>query len=242
MLGKKEIKDIQSLSHKKFRDELNLFVAEGPKIVFELIELAPQQIEKVFAVKEWMQANPSLSRKINAVEVSNVELERLSHLQAPNQVIAVLKKFSSKKPDASSFTLYLDTIQDPGNFGTIVRIADWFGVKNIVCTHGCADLYNPKVVQSTMASIARVNVYYDESGHWLQEQKVPICAATLDGTDLYNHSKLENGILIIGNESKGISREALEHATEQITIPKKGEAESLNAAVATGIILSHLLK
>jgi TrmH family RNA methyltransferase len=242
MLGKKEIKDIQSLSHKKFRDELNLFIAEGPKIVSELIELMPQQIEKVFSIRKWIEANQSLTQKINAVEVSDIELERLSHLQTPNQVIAVLKKVASKKPDASSFTLYLDTIQDPGNFGTIIRIADWFGVKNIVCSAGCADLYNPKVVQSTMASIARVNVYYDEKGDWLRNQNVPIFAATLNGTSLFQHSKADKGVLVIGNESKGISDEILQYATEQITIPKKGEAESLNAAVATGIILSHLLK
>jgi len=241
MLSKKEIKDIQSLSHKKFRDELNLFVAEGPKIVRELTETVPQQIEKVYAVKKWIEANKLLTQKATVVEVSDEELKRLSNMQTPNQVIAAVRKFSPEMPDESSFTLYMDTIQDPGNFGTIVRLADWFGVKNIVCTPGCADLYNPKVVQSTMASIARVNVYYDEKADWLQGQTVPIYAATLSGISLYTHPKTEKGILIIGNESKGISDEVLQHATKQITIPKKGEAESLNAAVATGIILSHLL-
>lgn len=242
MLSKKEIKDIQSLSHKKFRDELNLFVAEGQKIVGELVELIPQQIEKVYAVKSWIEANQSLTQRTDLVEVSNSELERLSQLQTPNQVIALIKKLPAKKPDASAFTLYLDTIQDPGNFGTIIRIADWFGIDDIVCTSGCADLYNSKVVQSTMASIARVNVYYDEGGDWLREQKVPVYAATLHGTSLADQAKTEKGILIIGNESKGISKEILQYATEQITIVKIGEAESLNAAVATGIILSHLLK
>jgi RNA methyltransferase, TrmH family len=242
MLSKKEIKDIQSLSHKKFRDELNLFIAEGPKIVGELIELIPQQIEKVYAVKEWIESNQPLNKKLNVIEVNDVELERLSHLQTPNRVVAVISKLSFQKPGASSFTLYLDAIQDPGNFGTILRIADWFAIKNIVCSTGCADLYNSKVVQSTMASIARVNVYYDEKEEWLQEQTVPMYAATLNGTSLNEVSKTEKGILIIGNESKGIRKEFLQHATEQITIPKKGNAESLNAAVATGIILSHLLR
>jgi len=242
MLNKKEIKDIQSLSQKKFRDQLNWFVAEGPKIVAELIELIPEQIEKVYGVQGWLEDNRSLIQKMNVVEVNDAELERLSHLQTPNQVIAVLKKMPSKKPDASTFTLFLDAIQDPGNFGTLVRIADWFGVKNIVCSLGCADLYNPKVVQSTMASVARVNIYYDERGEWLKEQSAPVFAATLNGTSLYKHSKIDKAILIIGNESKGISKEVLQYATEQITIPKKGEAESLNAAVATEIILSHLLK
>jgi len=222
------------LSQKKFRDQLNWFVAEGPKIVAELIELIPQQIEKIYGVQGWLEDNRSLIQKMNVVEVNDVELERLSHLQTPNQVIAVLKKIPSKEPDDSSFTLFLDAIQDPGNFGTIVRIADWFGVKNIVCSLGCADLYNPKVIQSTMASIARVNIHYDERGEWLKEQSVPVFAATLNGTSLYKHLKSDKGILIIGNESKGISKEVLQYATEQITIPKKGEAESLNAAVATG--------
>jgi TrmH family RNA methyltransferase len=175
------------------------------------------------------------------VEVNSIEHQRLSHLQTPNQIIAVIKKLPSTKPDASSFTLYLDTIQDPGNFGTIIRTADWFGIKSIVCSPGCADVYNPKVVQSTMASIARVNVYYDENEEWLKGQAVPVLAATLHGRSLYDRSKMKEGILIIGNESKGVRKEILRYATEQITIPKRGEAESLNAAVATGIILSHLL-
>ena len=239
MLSKKEVKDIQSLSQKKFREALNLFVAEGPKIVGEFIQFHPAQIEKIYAVKEWIENNPSIQNSV--IEISRHELEKISHLQTPKQVIALIKKQASKKPDASSFTLYLDGIQDPGNFGTIVRTADWFGIKNMVCTTACADLYNPKVVQSSMASIARLNVYYDERGEWLKHQTVPVMAATLHGSSLYHHSKTNTGILIIGNESKGISNEILEYATEQITIPKKGNAESLNAAVATGIILSHLL-
>ena len=241
MLSKNEIKDIQSLSQKKFRDELKLFIAEGPKIVEELIELIPHQIEKIYAVEEWIENRKSSVQNIKLIEVSSAELDKLSQLQTPNQVLAIIKKNDSKKPEASLFTLYLDTIQDPGNFGTIIRIADWFGIKAIVCSTGCVDLYNPKVIQSTMASIARVNVFYDENDEWLRDQTAPIFAATLDGTILYEHSKTKEGILIIGNESKGIRPEILQYATENITIPKKGEAESLNAAVATGIILSHLL-
>jgi len=241
MLSKKEIKDIQSLSQKKFRDELNLFVAEGPKIIGELIHLIPDQIVKLYATHEWIGANKSLMQSKNVVEIDAIELKRLSQLQTPNQVIAVVNKMSLKIPDTSSFTIYLDTIQDPGNFGTIIRIADWFGIKNIVCSPGCADLYNSKVVQSTMVSMARVNVFYDEKDEWLKKQTVCIYAATLGGSSIYQHSKIENGILVIGNESKGIRKEILQLAKEQITIPKRGKAESLNAAVATGIILSHLL-
>jgi RNA methyltransferase, TrmH family len=240
MLSKREIKDIQSLSHKKFRAELKLFVAEGPKVVGELIQLVPAQVEKVYAVNGWISSNPALVQDLNVIEVNEKELEKISQLQSPNQVVAVFKQFSLKVP-SSSFILYLDTIQDPGNFGTIIRIADWFGVKDVVCTQGCADLYNLKVVQSTMASIARVNVFYDDAQQWLREQNLPVYAATLNGRSLNDVEKIKAGILVIGNESRGISDEVLQYATEKITIPKIGEAESLNAAVATGIILSHLI-
>jgi RNA methyltransferase, TrmH family len=144
---------------------------------------------------------------------------------------------------AKGFTLYLDTIQDPGNFGTIIRIADWFGISDVICSGGCADLYNPKVVQSTMASIARVNVYYDEDGLWLaRHTDVPVFAAALEGRSVYSCNNVSRGILLIGNESKGIRKEWLSMAKEKITIPRIGAAESLNAAVATGIILSHMIK
>jgi RNA methyltransferase, TrmH family len=156
--------------------------------------------------------------------------------------LAVLHQATAAEPVGFSFALYLDSIQDPGNFGTIIRTADWFGIKHIVCGTGCADVYNSKVVQATMASIARVNVYYDESGDWLAKQKQPKYAAALNGVSLYELPRLSEGILIIGNESKGISEEIMLQASQRVTIPRVGEAESLNAAVATGIILSHLVK
>lgn len=238
MLSKNVLKYIQSLGLKKQREAKGMFIAEGPKIVEELVQLVPQQIESIYATQEWM-VNHGQTEK--TVEVSEAELQKISQLKTPNQVIAVLKQFDSLIPDTSTFILYLDAIQDPGNFGTIVRIADWFGVKHIVCSTGCADLYNPKVVQSTMASIARVNVFYDVDDSWLRNQSHPIYAASLHGDPLSVFGKVENGILIIGNESKGIRSAFNELATKKITIPKRGEAESLNAAVATGIILSHLL-
>jgi RNA methyltransferase, TrmH family len=241
MLSKKEIKDIQSLFQKKFRDELGLFIAEGPKIVTELLQIIPQQVVKVYATDEWMQHNNKLvDEKVQLI--TELELEKISGLQTPNQVLAVLQQFPQNEPAVTEgFYLYLDTIQDPGNLGTIIRIADWFGVTGIVCSAGCADIYNSKVVQSSMASIARVPLYYDMQLQWLPQQTVPIFAATLQGKPLTNSLKTPYGILIIGNESKGIRPELMAIATEQITIPRKGEAESLNAAVATGIILSHLL-
>jgi TrmH family RNA methyltransferase len=241
MLSKNEIKDIQSLRHKKFREESGLFIAEGPKIVAELLQLIPQLAEKVYAMPDWAEQHFTESGGVPYQKISSAELEKISQLQTPNQVLAVFRQMESVVPAAKdNICLYLDAIQDPGNFGTIIRTADWFGVKDIICSDGCADLYHPKVVQSTMASIARVNVYYDEEMQWLQQQTVPVYAAVLNGPPLYELSKVKEGVLIMGNESKGIRKEAVSLATHRLTIPGKGRAESLNAAVATGIILAHL--
>jgi TrmH family RNA methyltransferase len=243
MLSKNEIKDIQSLRHKKFRQDAGLFVAEGPKIVGELLTITPHQVKKVYALKEWVDENKKLLTNNDVEIISETELERISQLQTPNEVVAVLHYFESIEPVLQKeLILYLDTIQDPGNFGTIIRIADWFGIKNIVCGEGCADLYNIKVVQATMASISRVNIFYDEELQWLKKQDAPKYAASLDGESVYTASNITNGILIVGNESKGIQPAIMEMVQLKITIPKFGQAESLNAAVATGIILSHLVK
>lgn len=239
MLKNKEIKDIQSLSHKKFRTELKLFVAEGPKVVSELVKLIPGQVERIYATREWIRSYPELLSPV-VTEITDAELNRISQLQSPNQVVAVLRQIEQVVPGTDLPVLYLDTIQDPGNFGTIIRIADWFGLGGIVCSEGCADLYNLKVVQSTMASIGRVPVYYDLKGNWLELQNVPVYAAVLNGTSIYELSPAKKGVLLIGNESKGIRSELLAFANSTITIPGKGSAESLNAAVATGIIVSHL--
>ena len=238
MLSKKELKDIQSLDQKKARDAQGRFIAEGPKIVGELLHVVPDSIEKIYAVASWMEQHGHLKKLVQ--EVTEAELERLSHAKTPNQVLAVVRQWPQQEPILKNeFCLYLDAIQDPGNFGTILRIADWFGIKQVVCTTGCADLYNPKAVQASMGSIARVAVYYDVDLSWIQKQTLPIYAATLDGSSTF--SKAHAGILIIGNESKGIREELLQLATQKITIARRGEAESLNAAVATGILLSQLL-
>jgi TrmH family RNA methyltransferase len=238
MLTKKEIKDIQSLDQKKSRDTQGRFLAEGPKVVGELLQALPSKVEKVYAVEAWAQQYGHLKKFIHVV--TEDELQRLSHSKTPNQVLAVLQQWTHKEPHLQKdFCLYLDTIQDPGNLGTILRIADWFGVPYVVCTAGCADLYNPKVVQASMASIARVAVYYDKDLAWIKKQTLPLYAATLDGAKTF--SKAHTGILMIGNESKGLRPELIELASQKITIARRGNAESLNAAVATGILLSQLL-
>nr|WP_315822025.1 RNA methyltransferase [Paraflavitalea speifideiaquila] len=181
----------------------------------------------------------------SVVEVSEKELERLSLLPSPNQVLGVFRK--PRFPKITSYRdqlfLMLDTIQDPGNLGTIIRCADWFGISTIICSPDSADVFSPKVVQSTMGSISRVQVIYEDLTHFMaQHTGIPAYAATLHGTNLHQLPQILEGVLVIGNESKGIREELLQLCSHRITIPRKGQAESLNAAVATGIILSHIVK
>jgi RNA methyltransferase, TrmH family len=244
MPGKAKAKYIQSLGQKKHRDEEGLFIAEGPKVVSELLQSAPQYVKEVYAVKEWLKDNSRHPQKKVFIEVSEEELEKLSQLKTPHQVVAVVKKFDADKSVVvkGKITLVLDTIQDPGNLGTIIRIADWFGVLQVICSKDCADVYNPKTVQATMGSIARVKVFYTDLPSWLSQQKdIGIYATMLEGKDITKMNALKEGLIIIGNESKGIHEEILALANEKITIPKKGEAESLNAAVAVGIVLSRTM-
>lgn len=245
MLSKTQVKYIQSLHHKKFRDEENVFIAEGNKVVIELLQSKKFICKELIALPEWFNENESLVRKFYSDEFQITDennLRRISALSTPSAVLALFKKTKSEPINlVNKLTLMLDTIQDPGNFGTIIRIADWFGIETIICSDSTVDMYNPKVVQSTMGSLGRVNIVYTDLPEFIQSNKtVKIFAAALDGKDINVMKGLKEGIIIIGNESKGISSELLALANEKITIPKKGVAESLNAAVATGIILSHI--
>lgn len=246
MLSKTQVKYIQSLSHKKFRDEEGVFIAEGPKTVAEILDEKPSAVRHIYALKDWLGADRNLVKNIDAgclTEVTEVELEKISNLSTANQVFAIVDKLPLQEDIdcKTQLVIALDGIQDPGNLGTIIRIADWFGIKHIVCSKDCADIYNPKVVQSTMGSIVRVNILYADLGNFLNKQKdIEILAAALEGMPVQKIKGLTNGVLLIGNESKGISSELLKYASEKITIPQIGKVESLNAAVATGIILSYL--
>jgi TrmH family RNA methyltransferase len=193
---------------------------------------------------EWIEAHRSIGQNITVVEIEEKDLERISQLKTPNKALAVVKKFEtpSAMKAKGTVSLVMDTIQDPGNMGTIIRIADWFGVEQIICSDESADIYNPKVVQSTMGSITRVKVLYTDLINWVSQQRdIRIYAAALEGRDVTAMDKITEGIIIIGNESKGISPALFKLANVKIHIPQKGKAESLNAAVATGIILSHLV-
>ena len=241
MLSKNEVKYIQSLCHKKLRDEDGVFVAEGPKLVQEIIA-SDYEIVKGYATKDWFEKKGEHSVLIS--EIASHELEKISSLQTTNQIVVIAKqKISKDEPLLSgNLTLVLDTLQDPGNMGTIIRIADWFGVKQIVASEHSVDLYNSKVVQATMGSILRVNVWNKSLAEWVPSISIPIYGALLNGKSIYDIDSVKEGVLVVGNESKGISKELLSMISQPVTIPKIGDAESLNAAVATGIILSHFRK
>lgn len=242
MLSKSIIKDIQSLQQKKFRDELHMFIAEGPKLVQELLEDKNFTCEKIYAIAGWQLKYNIGENNIDYIKA--FELEKISGLAKPNQVLALFRQKTSITDfnPREKITLLLDDIQDPGNLGTIIRTADWFGIKNIICSEATADMYNPKVVQSTMASLGRVNIVYCNLLQWLHQHKgIQILAAALLGKSLSHFKNINEAFIIIGNESKGISSTLLDIADEKIFIQKVGNAESLNAAVATGIILNQLV-
>lgn len=239
MLTKSEVKYIQSLGHKKFRDEAGLFIVEGPRIVEEWLTNDTVAFHSIYALPEWKEKHP----EANAIEMTDFELEKISQLQQPNQVLALVKKWAEVQPDVKTdkWILALDTIQDPGNMGTIIRTADWFGVKHIICQKDSADIYNPKVVQATMGSLASVKVFYDDLANWLQAHaELRVYAADLTGQDVKQVKPGQKGVLVIGNEARGISEKVMERVNVRVTIPRKGGAESLNAAVAAAILLSHL--
>jgi RNA methyltransferase, TrmH family len=249
MITRSQVKYIQSLGHKKFRDTEGVFVVEGPKIVQELLQAGRLRPRQVYALREWIAGRQAEGRRLPAggsglplLEVSAAELERLSGLTTPNQVVAVFEKPVFPAPVwAEGVHLVLDGIQDPGNMGTIVRLADWFGIGTVLCSAESADVFNPKAVQSTMGSIGRVQVLYEEPAEVIREAALPVYATVLEGEPLYGMERMRRGFIMIGNESKGIGPSLLKLATRRVTIPRVGEAESLNAAVAAGIVLSHLV-
>ncbi|MGN6353856.1 MAG: TrmH family RNA methyltransferase [Parafilimonas sp.] len=238
MLSRNEAKYIQSLGHKKNRDNEGCFVAEGVKVVDELIQ-AGFTIRKIYALKSWAVDNGNIK---DVTEVDNADLKRISNFETPNKVVAVFekKKLSPHPGFNNKITLVLDGIQDPGNLGTIIRTADWFGIENIIVSPDTADIYNAKVVQSTMGSIARVNIIYTDLDEFLLSNKIPVYGAMLDGEPVSAIQKTGECLVIIGNEGKGIRENIQPYIQKKISIPKIGNAESLNAAVAAGIILYSL--
>jgi TrmH family RNA methyltransferase len=241
MISKNQVKYIQSLSQKKFRDADSVFIAEGPKMVAELLAMPHLEPVGVFGLEAWWESQPQYSKASWAETITQSELERISSLQTPNLVLAIFKK-PDLAVEPGSWQLLLDGIRDPGNLGTLIRIADWFGIRQLICSKDCADAFSPKVVQSSMASIGRVEIVYtDLPGYISAHAHRNFYAAVLDGTMLKEVKPHGPSALVIGNESQGIRPDVLQEMHHFITIPRKGDAESLNAAVAAGIILSHLV-
>ncbi len=237
MISNNELKYIQSFAHKKHWAEETVYIIEGPKLLEEALK-ANCAIEKIYATSAWLDQQDLLGVPVETVD--EVMLARMSQLNTPNQVIALVNKQQAVlAPFDKTFTLLLDGIQDPGNLGTIIRTADWFGIQQIIVTSDTASTYNPKVIQSTMGSCFRVMVEVADLETVLANNKLPVLGALLTGETVYKTPLPAIGFMLIGNESKGIRENLKQFITNPIAIPKFGGAESLNAAVATGILLSH---
>ena len=231
MITKNQIKFIKSLSLKKKRIKEQLFIAEGEKVVSELLR-SDFEIKNIYATKEWEVSND------NITQISNTELQKISNLKSPNKVLAVVQFKNHKIIKHDGITLVLDEINDPGNLGTIIRMCDWFGVKQIICSKNTVDIFNPKVVQSAMGSTFRVKVNYTDLVNYLSDITTPIYGAFMDGKNLKEVKLPKSAHLVMGNEANGISAEINKLITDKVAIKNIGKsAESLNVAVATSILL-----
>lgn len=241
MISKNQIKFIKQLELKKYRQREGQFVAEGPKVVGDL--MTRYRPTAVYATDDY---TPPCAAEVQ--RISDDELRKVSFLQHPQQVVALfpLPSHQMLPPSASTteLTLALDGVQDPGNLGTIIRIADWFGINRIVCSEETADAWNPKVVQATMGSIARVDISYMDLPAWIDQQPegTPVYGTLLDGDDIYAQELSEGGVIIMGNEGKGLTEKVRRRVTRRLLIPsyrKDDTAESLNVAIATAIVCSE---
>lgn len=245
MLSKNKIKLIQSLNKKKTRDELKLFVAEGVKTIFELID---NEAEALFIATSNPQHQFKIKPNTELIITEQQYIDKASLLKTPQQAIAVFKQLNTNenftlKPD--ELILALDDVQDPGNLGTIIRLANWFGVETILCSHQTADCYNPKVIQATMGAIGGVSIHYIDLEKELLEasqKEIPIYGTFLDGKNIYSESIPPKGIIVMGNEGNGISEPISRIVSRRLLIPdfaSSHKVESLNVSIATAIVLSE---
>ncbi|SNU11700.1 RNA methyltransferase, TrmH family [Prevotellaceae bacterium KH2P17] len=241
MLSKAKIKYIRSLEQKKYRKAEGVFVAEGPKVVGDLLETMDARL--IVATGQWFSANgASLKGDCERIEVSENDLRRVSLLQHPQQVLALFPQQNQPTaPPAHQLSLALDGVQDPGNLGTIIRIADWFGINRIYCSNDTADVYNPKVVQATMGSLARADIMYTDLTELASSLPAdyPVYGTLLDGDSIYKQQLTDYGLIIMGNEGNGISPELRPKINHKLLIPNfpdgRKTADSLNVAIATAI-------
>lgn len=242
MLSKNKQKLITSLARKKHRDQEQLFVAEGHKLVDDLLTTS-LKCKILIATDEWLNSNTNYLNNTEIINASLTEIKKVSSLKSTPPVMAVFEQPATDfdyQQLSTKLSLFLDDIQDPGNLGTIVRMADWFGIEDIFCTKGCADIYNSKTVQSTMGAIARVKVHYIEAAYFFDSiDNVEVYGTFLEGDNLYQTDLKANGIIVMGNEGNGISKEVEKYVSTKINIPnyppESATSESLNVAVATAI-------
>jgi TrmH family RNA methyltransferase len=253
MISKSKIRFIRSLQNKKVRDEERLFVIEGDKLVREFLA-ARFTVRMLIAKPEFLSSLlPEMIQNINEIEaVSYEELKQMSTLKTPHNALAIVQMPESEmivSEIIKQFCVALDFVQDPGNMGTIIRAAGWFGIKNIVCSFDCVDVYNSKVIQASMGALLHVNVFYTDLKTLFTnaiKNSVPVYGTMLDGKSIYDHKLDNKGIILLGNESKGISDELMPFITEKIRIPKYSNAkegiDSLNVGMAASVVFSEFLR
>jgi len=243
MLSKAQISLINSLQQKKFRTQHNLFIVEGIKSVLEFIN-STYKVQKIFSTPQAATKLGKLPQNIKLEEVTEAEFTKISSLKTPQGALALVEIPNQKQLNPADLTgkhsLVLDDIQDPGNLGTIIRTAEWFGIQQIICSIGTVDAYNPKVVQATMGSLSRVQLHYIDIEPFLATTDLPTFGALLDGQSIYTTDFTHQGLIIMGNEGNGIRKNLLPKINKAVTIPRIGEAESLNVAVAATIFCSEL--
>jgi TrmH family RNA methyltransferase len=243
VISKSQVKDIRALASAKGRQQQQCFLVEGDKLAREWLA-SSHDIRLIAATKVWLQGHEALlhgRHGTQTVEISSEDLARISTKQTPNEALLVVRMPAApERLPASEWCIALDTLQDPGNLGTIIRIADWFGIGHVVCSPGCADVYNPKVVASAMGGHLRVQLHQASLEGFLQQCDMPVFAATLHGRPMQEFAPQQAAALLIGNESQGIRPSLLSLATHVVSIPGKGGAESLNAAVSAGILAAVL--
>jgi TrmH family RNA methyltransferase len=235
MLSKSQIKLISSLKQKKYRQQHQLFVVEGVKTIKELLA-SSIGLHTLYTIESF-----NIDAK-NEVLISDSELKRISFLTTPNKALAIFKIPQPNKIESNGLIVALDSLRDPGNLGTIIRLCDWFGIKDLVCSKETVDCFNPKVIQATMGSITRVNISYMDLVPFLKSQKYSVYGAFMDGENVYRNNLPERGVLVMGNEANGISKDIETVIHEKISIPRFGDlkaTESLNVATATAILLSE---
>ena len=236
MLSKSQIKRITSLGQKKYRSKEGIFVAEGIKVIQELLD-SPLILDRLWSVDD-----SAFKEHSKAESATLADLKKVSFLKTPQTAIAVFEIPEVKKMTDSGLTLLLDDVRDPGNLGTIIRLCDWFGITDLVCSNETVDCYNPKVVQATMGSLTRVNVVYTDLCDYLEKTKRPVYGTFMDGDNVYSSKLPKEGILVMGNEANGISSEIEAKISQRIGIPRFGPkqaTESLNVATATAVFLSE---